>query len=126
MNWPNKLECLLLAGLYIPAAYPCFFVSINVLRLTQFSTLLTVISGKNSSNVFGLTDSGEIILSPSSDEDVAGNQRINNGSQKPQQTDLPDCDEFTRLLTQDDARMLVDLLKLAVAGIMLLCFYVSL
>ena len=28
----------------------------------------------------------------------------------------PDLDEFTRTLTADDARVLVDLLKLAVAG----------
>ena len=57
-----------------------------------------------------------MILSPSSEEDAGGNQRNGGGPQRPQQTDLPDCDEFTRLLTQDDARMLVDLLKLAVAG----------
>jgi hypothetical protein len=66
--------------------------------------------------VFGLTDSGEMVLSPSSDEDPAGGYQRINGSQRPQPTDPPDCDEFTRLLTQDDARMLVDLLKLAVAG----------
>jgi hypothetical protein len=53
-----------------------------------------------------------MILSPSSDDDPILSQRI-----RPQQlTDLPDCDEFTKLLVQDDARMLVDLLKLAVAG----------
>jgi hypothetical protein len=71
------------------------------------------IGGKDSSNVFGLTDSGEMILSPQSDDDPV--QRIN--PQRPQQpSDLQDCDEFTKLLVQDDARMLVDLLKLAVAG----------
>ena len=70
--------------------------------------------GKDSSNVFGLTDSGEMILSPGSDDDPVANIRIN--SQRPQVPDLHDCDEFTKLLVQDDARMLVDLLKLAVAG----------
>ena len=58
-----------------------------------------------------------MVLSPSSDDDAAGNQKV-EASQKPHQPDLPDCDEFTRLLTQDDARMLVDLLKLAVAGLL--------
>jgi hypothetical protein len=84
------------------------------LELQKITVLFSFqgIGGKDSGNVFGLTDSGEMILSPSSDDDPILSQRI-----RPQQlTDLPDCDEFTKLLVQDDARMLVDLLKLAVAG----------
>ena len=71
------------------------------------------IGGKDSGNVFGLTDSGEMILSPTSEDDPV--QRI-NPQRAQQSSDLQDCDEFTKLLVQDDARMLVDLLKLAVAG----------
>ncbi len=74
----------------------------------------TGIGGKDSGNVFGLTDSGEMILSPTSEDDPV--QRI-NPQRAQQSSDLQDCDEFTKLLVQDDARMLVDLLKLAVAGI---------
>lgn len=81
---------------------------------------VTTVNEAQSVSPFGtdMNAQGDGILSPDKENPKSENKADENHAteEKKQKQNAMINDEFNRLLTQDDARLLIDLLKLAVTG----------